>query len=671
MAIPRLAQKVLLVGWDAADWQIISPLIDSGAMPALARLVERGVMGNIATLQPCLSPLLWTSIATGKLADKHGILGFIEPDGSGGVRLATSTTRKTKALWNILAQNGLRTNVVSWYASHPAEPINGVCVSNIFDQDPPAPGQMWPLPPEAVHPHDWAERVTALRVHPQALKVSDLQYFIPRLSDINPKKDHRPQELIKALAHCSSVHAVATELLAGAPWDLTAVYYDTLDVAGHVFMPYHPPKMHHVSDRDFRLYRDVMVRLYQFHDRLLARLIELAGDDATVILVSDHGFHSAHGRPRTTHVGDSPEALAAAWHRQFGVFCMAGPAIKHDERVYATTLLDVAPTVLTLLGVPHGKDMDGKPLVQALEQEVPLEPVASWDTIAGDAGMHPPERRVDASASQATLERLVALGYLDASAAKPTAAVQAAEREVRLNLALVYMNSFRPALALPILQELAGQDPENPRYAMTLAWAFSANQKPRECCAVLEALEKRGVSSPDAVALWAGELCKLGQTAAALEHLARAERATPNSMTVLLTLGNIHFSEHQWQDAERVFRRATEVDPDSHQAHYGLSGVRLEQGDYEGAADAVMRALALAHFFPAAHFRLGLALEGLGLTDQAVQSMETAVTMAPGYKPAHRRLAELYRARGDRYQTMRHERLAEGYLDAGEGAIFQ
>src|SRR5690606_22342552 len=74
----RLARKVLLIGWDAADWKVINPLMDAGLMPALQRLVERGVMGNIATLDPPFSPMLWTSIATGHTADRHGILNFIQ-----------------------------------------------------------------------------------------------------------------------------------------------------------------------------------------------------------------------------------------------------------------------------------------------------------------------------------------------------------------------------------------------------------------------------------------------------------------------------------------------------------------------------------------------------------------------------------------------------------------
>ena len=71
-------KKVLLIGWDAADWKLINPLIERGEMPVLSKFIDEGVMGDITTLQPILSPMLWNSIATGKRADKHGILGFTE-----------------------------------------------------------------------------------------------------------------------------------------------------------------------------------------------------------------------------------------------------------------------------------------------------------------------------------------------------------------------------------------------------------------------------------------------------------------------------------------------------------------------------------------------------------------------------------------------------------------
>jgi len=111
----RSPRKLLLIGWDAADWKVIHPLLDAGKMPTLEKLINNGVMGNLATLEPPLSPMLWTSIATGKRPDKHGILGFTEPDPQGkGIRPVMGSSHKVKAIWNILTQKGYKTHVVGW-----------------------------------------------------------------------------------------------------------------------------------------------------------------------------------------------------------------------------------------------------------------------------------------------------------------------------------------------------------------------------------------------------------------------------------------------------------------------------------------------------------------------------------------------------------------------------
>ena len=145
-------------------------------MPNLRYVIERGVMGNLATIHPALSPMLWTSIATGKRPFKHGVLGFAEPDSrGGGIRPITNLSRKTKALWNILNQNGLRTNVVGWWPSHPAEPVNGVMVSNHFQQAAGPLDKPWPMRPGTVHPADMAERLAELRVHPWELDGESLR----------------------------------------------------------------------------------------------------------------------------------------------------------------------------------------------------------------------------------------------------------------------------------------------------------------------------------------------------------------------------------------------------------------------------------------------------------------------------------------------------------------
>ncbi len=76
MALNTPKTKVLLIGRDAADWKVIHSLVDAGKMPNMAKFIEEDVICNLATLFPELSPVLWTSIATGKRPFNHGILGF-------------------------------------------------------------------------------------------------------------------------------------------------------------------------------------------------------------------------------------------------------------------------------------------------------------------------------------------------------------------------------------------------------------------------------------------------------------------------------------------------------------------------------------------------------------------------------------------------------------------
>src|SRR5690606_5173913 len=137
------------------DWKVIDQLIERGHMPTLAKMVKNGVRGNLSTLEPVLSPMLWTSIATGKYADKHGIHGFTEPDFEAGmVRPMSSLSRKSRAIWNILTQQGKKSNVFAWWPSNPAEPINGIMVSNLYQRANQPINKPWPMAAGTVYPED-------------------------------------------------------------------------------------------------------------------------------------------------------------------------------------------------------------------------------------------------------------------------------------------------------------------------------------------------------------------------------------------------------------------------------------------------------------------------------------------------------------------------------------
>ena len=290
--------RVLLIGWDAADWKVIRPLLAAGQMPNVARLMKAGVHGNIATLYPALSPMLWTSIATGKRPFKHGIHGFSEPlpDGS-GVRPVSILSRKTKAMWNILNQNGHKSIVVGWWPSHPAEPLNGVMVSNHFSHPIGAPRENPALPAGTVHPESLSASLGELRVTPMELTGEFIRTFVPDYEKVDQTKDKRLHMLGKMIAETMSVHNAATELLGTQDWDFAGIYYTGIDHFGHGFMSYHPPKLEATSASDFELFQHVIANAYRYHDAMLGTLLESTDENTTVILMSDHGFHPDHLRP--------------------------------------------------------------------------------------------------------------------------------------------------------------------------------------------------------------------------------------------------------------------------------------------------------------------------------------------------------------------------------------
>lgn len=483
----RLAERILLVGWDAADWEIIRPLMAAGQMPHLARLINAGASGELASLQPMLSPMLWTSIATGKRPHKHGIHGFTEPRPDGkGIRAIASTSRTTKAIWNILTQRGWRTHNLCWYASHPAEPVNGVSVSNEFSVAPPL-GAPWPQVVESVHPPEIRDQLAALRMRPEDIRGQDLQSFIPVADRIDQNRDDRLLKCAVILAETATTHAAATWAMEHRPWDFVAVLYDAIDHFSHVFMDFHPPQQAHVSDEDFEIYRHVITTCYQFHDLMLGRLLELAGDDATVILVSDHGFRS--GKARLPHTAKTLEGLALC-HRPQGVCVMHGPAIRSGVRLDGASLLDVAPTVLALSGLPLGRDMDGRPWLEAFAADVEPEFTSSWDEVAGSAGLHPEEMRRQPTDSLQAVRHLIQLGYINAPGSDVRQAVDECLETNQFNLARAYLDAGLPQQAQTILEQLVAKRPEHLDYRQALAQSREAGRP----IAKLEIGSRRGVA---------------------------------------------------------------------------------------------------------------------------------------------------------------------------------
>jgi predicted AlkP superfamily phosphohydrolase/phosphomutase/Flp pilus assembly protein TadD len=638
-----LPDRVLLIGWDAADWLMIRPMMEAGLMPALQSMLSRAASGNLASMQPMLSPILWNSIATGRPASAHGVLGFTEPVPDGpGVRPVASTSRRCKALWNILTQQSMVSKVVGWYASHPAEPIRGAMVSNqmAFGRD---EGPLAPLPPGSVHPAELADALAECRVHPSEIDASAILPFIPDAARIADSPSSRIPKLQDMLAQTASVHAMALRLIEQDDWDLAAVYYEGIDRFGHEFMEFHPPKMAHVSDADLEAYRHCMTGIYRFHDMLLEALLDAAGQRTAVMLVSDHGYWCDERRPDPSVAEPGP----AEWHRPYGVFVAAGPGIRAGASVHGASLIDIAPTALALLGLPAAADMPGRVLVEALDGVDVAARIDSWESVPGECGMHPPGMRIDPADARAALEQLVALGYVAPLSDDEDRAQRDTASCNQFNLAQSHADArqHREAIsALDALEEGARGAPPAMLLRAQCLLAIGDSRGAREALAGIAA----GSEVPPALAMLRSLIdLQEGRADAAIEGLRRLHALQRPPRGVRSMLAQALVASGRFDEAEPVIRDALAEEPEDARALSARAELALARGDSEGAIADGLAAASLAMDDPRVHFTLGRAFAVAGSSPEAERALEACIALAPSWLEPR---ALLDRLRADRTQ---------------------
>lgn len=644
----RLATRLLIVGWDAADWMMIDPLVAKGVMPTLARLIRDGVRSDLGTLEPKLSPLLWTSIATGKTADKHGILNFVEPkpDGS-GLRLASSTSRKCKALWNILSQSGLHTNVVGWYASHPAEPIHGSVISNLIcEGDPAQVSAPWPVPAGLTHPASLGDAVAGCRARAREFERDSLAGILP---DLPPgmRDDGRIRTLCSLMAVAASVERSTSHLMRSGPWDCTMAFFETIDTVGHHFMQYRPPRMRHVKESEMRAFGGVMDRVYRWHDEALARMLDAAGPDVTVVLLSDHGFHSDRHRPVLADL--PPERRMereASWHRPTGVLVMSGPGVVAGQPPVTASILDVAPTSLALLGLAAGADFDGRCLSESLEGKSAPARIESWERVDGDAGMHPAEARQDPFEAADALKQLVDLGYMAALPEDVQGQLDLVRRESAFNLGMSLMSRGRFAQALPHFAAIAQSLPGEYRYAICHATCMAATADFAGAASALQRILARDSSAAEARLTLSRCLGAMGLAADARRESDRVARDLRTHPNLALNVADAFLREGRTEESLQLYRRLAKEDGKSIPALLGVARCLLALERWEDATAAALDAMDLNKAVPDGHYFLALALAWMGDLAHARQSASLGLTFDPRHAPMLRLAAVLAQLSG-------------------------
>lgn len=275
--------KVLLIGLDGASWNVIMPLIRDNKLPNIQRLMREGSYGNLKSIWPFYSEVVWTTIATGKAPLENGITDRLVKDhNSGNYIPPTSNLRKTKALWNILSEKNRLVGLIGYLVTWPPEPVNGVLVSDrlisAYDLDYNTSTRSYP-PFSRLIPE---EKFEEFKVKKQkSLANIDKNKFFDFWDEVEDV-DHFMGEFSKFM-------------LKKTDFDFFCLYLRGIDVTSHSFWRYLSRQPYGETADGSSKYSRLITEYYIWCDKIIGEMAGSFGKDAFVIVVSDHGFDSVAG----------------------------------------------------------------------------------------------------------------------------------------------------------------------------------------------------------------------------------------------------------------------------------------------------------------------------------------------------------------------------------------
>jgi tetratricopeptide (TPR) repeat protein len=634
-------RRVAVFGVDAADWREVDRLAAAGKLPAFARLAQVGARGVLRADPPLLSPIIWTTIATGRRPEDHGVLDFMVDVPGGGQAPVDGGARKAKALWEIWSDAGRTVQVTGWWATWPADRVRGFIASDRIA----APHVAAPRPDLGlVHPPSAWGDVAPLLVEPAAIGAAELRRLLPvtarelaaadeasRQPDGRLYRD-RLAHFRAAVAATRTYRAIATRRAVSVQPDFWAVYLDVVDTASHLFVadPVRGPRAIESA------YREV--------DAALAESAQVLDPDTLLLVVSDHGF-----QPADAGIRDDPSDLAAgasAWHRPSGIVAVTTAGALAGTRappgfaaLGVVSPLDVAPTLLAWAGLAVAADMPGRVLPALVPASAHLVRVASYgahvlpeptgvDASLGARRGTSRERATAAGKSDAAaeLERLRALGYVSGAAATTSLG------RVNLGEILYRRGDFQGATRE--LEAVRRLDPLNQRASLWLARAYIAQGRRSDAASVYDRLVQasRSTSVPlDPVVILAATDNDLaaGRTDAAQARLQRLPAGSRDAPEALVAAGAVSAAQNRMARAEESFRSALRAAPADFEALQRLMDLLLAARRTSHAVAVTAEAAAR---FPSSPQHLSLAGEAALAARQfkdADRHFSAALALAP------------------------------------------
>ena len=399
--------KVLIFGFDGAGFNLLKPLMDSGRCPNFKKLLEEGSHGDLVSEEPAYSPVVWTTVASGRTPDDHGITFFLARSNP-----ETSEAIKVKRFWDIFTQHSsLNSMILGWYLTWPVEDLQGGLISDrayyrFKTKDLSFPSGIFETEFEKIftdisHATDKdLSRFTSFRY-----------YWDWRKRFARQSKEYVNSGLVhQRLAHVyrrdSAYAQMGLKLMNTMHPDILALYLRGVDFTSHAFwkfrysdqVPFFP-----VTTEERLWFHDVIDHYYIYLDEILGDYVALADQDTTIFVMSDHGF-----RAITKEEAGGPEISGA--HHLNGILFCKGPLFKKRYRIPKASIYDFLPTLLYISGLPQASDMPGRVLTDAiLPDYVAKNPVKKIKTYGGRKSIHGESTE---SADEEIKEELRSLGYI-------------------------------------------------------------------------------------------------------------------------------------------------------------------------------------------------------------------------------------------------------------------
>jgi tetratricopeptide (TPR) repeat protein len=609
-AIP--GKRVIFIGLDGADWSLLDGYAARGVMPTLARLVKEGTSGTLHTIHPPLSPLVWNTMMTGMSPLDHRILDFLRVNPVTHEREPiTSDERKVPAIWNMATAGGKKVGALGFWATYPAESINGLMISDrlftfLYGEAAPPPGVVYPVALET-----WArdgltraQADTGYDAVKAMLPWLDAAEYAKAAAVTDPYA-HPVSALRRILVETRVYDELGRDWLTRERPDLMLVYFQGTDSIGHVFAPYAPPRQPSVAEADYARYKDVPERYFAAIDQLLARYVTLAESTGSVLVVaSDHGFLWGEGRPTT--LSSAANATAARWHSDNGIYLLWGPGIQASGGHTGTGKVEqVCATLLALGGLPAARDIAGPPLTGA--------PTLPGDAVNYRAVYTPatPQNGSGAAAAPAvdedTVAKLRALGYIGATEGKGPAfgtrtagslnneglllkqqgkqkeAIDAFDTALTVdpNLASALWNlsdllwaqgeSLDKSDTL-LVRAFANGLPEGTKFLIGRAIGYQRNGQIDRSVSLLNQAVAAKATDPD-VWLFRGRYrVERGECAGAVDDFRQAARLAPQNPAVYASQGLAELCAGDAPAARTSFQRSLQLDPDQPKVREYLRG---------------------------------------------------------------------------------------------------